>query len=300
MMSSPLKTLLVPTDFSAKAENALRLATEMAMRHGSKIIILHVVHTYYLMDRGGKQVIGSEIVQQSLDVAQLKLNEIRGALQQNFNIEIEIKLSTQGLTDSINELILEENVDLVVLGTSGKQDVKSFILGSNSYNILQYAATSVLLVPETFRKTHFKKILLPVRVENDLDEKAKISLVLAEKNEGGINLLGVADAERLAMIRKSYAEMRKVMQMKGADYVSEFKLCADNADEIVETAQREESDIIVLADQDENSWKSFMAENFFKKMINGTDVPLFIVKTRGERISEEPLTGFDVTLPFPG
>ena len=299
-MSSPLKTLLVPTDFSAKAENALRLATEMAMRHGSKIIILHVVHTYYLMDRGGKQVIGSEIVQQSLDVAQLKLEEIRGALQQNFNIEIEIKLSTQGLTDSINELILEENVDLVVLGTSGKQNVKSFILGSNSYNILQYAATSVLLVPETFRKTHFKKILLPVRVENHLDEKAKISLVLAEKNEGGINLLGVADAERLAMIRKSYAEMRKVMQMKGADYVSEFKLCADNADEIVETAQREESDIIVLADQDENSWKSFMAENFFKKMINGTDVPLFIVKTKGERISEEPLTGFDVTLPFPG
>jgi len=299
-MSSPLKTLLVPTDFSAKAENALRLAAEMAVRHGSKIIILHVVHTYYLMDRGGKQVIGSEIVQQSLDAAQLKLEEIRGALQQNFNIEIEIKLSTQGLTDSINELILEENVDLVVLGTSGKQDVKSFILGSNSYNILQYAATSVLLVPETFRKTHFKKILLPVRVENDLDEKAKISLVLAEKNEGGINLLGVADAERLAMIRKSYAEMRKVMQMKGADYVSEFKLCADNADEIVETAQREESDIIVLADQDENSWKSFMAENFFKKMINGTDVPLFIVKTKGERISEEPLTGFDVTLPFPG
>jgi hypothetical protein len=90
------------------------------------------------------------------------------------------------------------------------------------------------------------------------------------------------------------------MQMKDADYVDEFKLCVDNANVIVETAQDEESDIILLADQDENSWKSFMGENFFKKIINGTDVPLFIVKIKGAKIDETPLSGYDVTLPFPG
>ena len=299
-MSSTLKTLLVPTDFSPKAENALRLAAEMAVRHEAKLILLHVVHTYYLVDRGGKQIIGSETVQSSVEMARQRLEEIKTSLQQNFNVEMEIRLSTQSLIDSINELIVEDDVDLVVLGTSGRQDVKSFILGSNSYNVLQYANCSVLLVPETFTKSHFKKILFPVRVENELDQKAELSLLLAEKNEGGINLLGVADADRIAQVRKSYIEMRKVMQLKGADYVAEFKLCVDNANVIVETAQDEESDIILLADQDENSWKSFMGENFFKKIINGTDVPLFIVKIKGAKIDETPLSGYDVTLPFPG
>ncbi|WP_226065013.1 universal stress protein [Kaistella polysaccharea] len=297
---STIKNILVPTDFSAKADNALRLAAEMAGRHESKLIVTHIVHTYYLVDRGGKQIIGSETVQQSIDLAKVKLEEIKKTFQEKYNLQIETLISTQGLIDSINEIIHDEDIDLVVLGTSGRQDVKKFILGSNSYNVLQYSSCSVLLVPETFKKSTFKKILFPVRVENELDQKAELSLLLAQKNEGGINLLGVADADGIAQVRKSYIEMRKVMQLKSADCVSEFKLCVDSANVIVETAQDEESDIILLADQDENSWKSFMGENFFKKIINGTDVPLFIVKSKVAKIDNEPILGYDVTLPVPG
>ena len=299
-MSTSIKTILVPTDFSAKADNALRLATKMAVRHEAKIVLTHIVNTYYLVDRAGKQVIGSDTVQQAMNMARTKLDEIKNNIQLEFNLEIETHIASQNLVDSINELIVEKDVDLVVLGTAGRQDMKKFILGSNSYNVLLHVNCSVLLVPETFTKSKFKKILFPVRVQNELDQKAEISLLLAEKNSGGINLLGVADAESIAQVRKSYIEMKKVMSLKSAECVSEFKLCVDNANVIVEAARDDESDIILLADQDENSWKSFMGENFFKKIINGTDVPLFIVKSKVAKIDQEPLSGYDVTMPVLG
>lgn len=304
MMKMPTKinTILLPTDFSMKSKNAMKLAVKMAQRHHAKLILTHVVHTYYLIDRGGKQVIGSQTVQENLDQAQLKLKDLKDRLELKYNVPIETRISNQDIVRSINDLILTEDVDLVIIPTSGRQNIKQFILGSNSYNILLHANCSVLLVPEKFKRTSFKKILFPVRVLNELDQKASLSLLLADKNKGGINLLGVGDPENMNAVRTSYIEMKKNLMLKSTDFVSEFKLSHDNAEIIINAANEKESDIILLADQDENSWKSFMADNFFKKIINKTNVPLFIVKSKLKRLEPEPEIkgGYDLTLPIPG
>ena len=47
-MNYQLKNILVPTDFSACANNALRVAIGMAKRHNATIHLLHVVETAYI------------------------------------------------------------------------------------------------------------------------------------------------------------------------------------------------------------------------------------------------------------
>jgi nucleotide-binding universal stress UspA family protein len=39
-----MKTILVPTDFSDNAKNALDFAIEIAKKHGSKIVLVHTNH----------------------------------------------------------------------------------------------------------------------------------------------------------------------------------------------------------------------------------------------------------------
>ena len=39
-----MKTILVPTDFSEQAENALRVAADLARKYGSEINLLHSTH----------------------------------------------------------------------------------------------------------------------------------------------------------------------------------------------------------------------------------------------------------------
>lgn len=299
-MYTGIRTILVPTDFSPKAKNALKLAATMATRHKAKLVVMHAVQTHYMTDRGGKHLIAGQTAQQNLENATASLEKLHEFLSQTYNLDVETVISAQGLIESINELVRSHDIDLVVVGTGGRQSVKEFFLGSNSYSAMLHSHCSVLLVPQDFEKTAFEKILFPVRVENELEQKAELSLLLAQKNNAGINLLGVGDSDRVAAVRKAYIEARKQLMLKSADYVSEFRLCDDNANAIIEVAQDDESDIILLADQDENSWKSFMGENFFRKIINGTNVPLLIVKPKLLKDREEDIAGFDVTLPVHG
>lgn len=301
-MGTEIKSILIPTDFSDLSINALQVAVKMAQRHEAKLLIVHVVHTYYMIDRGGKQVIGSETVQENINNAKIKLDELQISLHEKFNITIETKISTESLLDTINDLVAIEQVDLVVMGTSGRQNIKQLILGSNSYNILLNANCSVLLIPESFKKTSFKKILFPVRVNHELDQKADLSILLANKNNGGINLLGVGHLDKMEEVKKDYIAMKRNLQLKFAEYESEFQLSHDNAEVIIRAAIDKESEIIILADEDEDSWKSFMADNFFKKMINGTNIPLLIVKSKLDRINvkQDDTMGYDMTMPIPG
>jgi nucleotide-binding universal stress UspA family protein len=301
-MGTEIKSILIPTDFSDLSTNALQVAVKMAQRHEAKLLIVHVVHTYYMIDRGGKQVIGSETVQENINNAKIKLDELQISLHEEFSITIETKISTESLLDTINDLVAIEQVDLVVMGTSGRQNIKQLILGSNSYNILLNANCSVLLIPENFKKTSFKKILFPVRVNHELDQKADLSILLANKNNGGINLLGVGHLDKMEEVKKDYIAMKRNLKLKSAEYESEFQLSHDNAEVIIQAAIDKESDIIILADEDEDSWKSFMADNFFKKMINGTNIPLLIVKSKLDRINDkqDDTMGYDMTMPIPG
>ena len=301
-MKTEIKTILVPLDFSDKSTNALKVATKMALRHEAKLIVTHVVYTYYLIDRGGKQVIGSKTVQENIDGAKLKLEELRLRLLEKYKLNIETTISTQNMVDTINDFVYTDNIDLVVIGTSGNQKMKQFILGSNSYNVLLHANCSVLLIPESFKKTSFKKILFSVRGKHELDQKADISMLLADKNEGGINLVGIGKPNKLVDVRKAYMEMKKNLLLKSADYVSKFQVSKDNAGMICKAAKEKQSDIIILADQDEESWKSFMSDNFFKKMINKSDIPLLIVKSKLKKINSntERITNYDLTMPIPG
>src|SRR5690606_1509577 len=107
----------------------------------------------------------SQTVQENATRIDHKLNRLKNSLAEKYNIEIETKICNENIVDSINDCIQEDDVDIVVMGTSGKQKMKQFILGSNSYSVLLHANCSVLLVPEKFKKTSFKKILFPVRVK---------------------------------------------------------------------------------------------------------------------------------------
>ena len=301
-MKSEIKKILLPTDFSLKSNNALKVAAKMAQRHDAKLIVTHVIYTYYLIDRGGKQVIGAQTIQQSTERAKMKLDRLKDHFSEKYNLQIETKISTQNIVETINESIETDDIDLVIVGISGKQSMKHFFLGSNSYNILLHSNCSVLLIPEQFNKTGFKNILFPVRVNHELHQKADLSILLSKKNSGKIKLLGVGKPNPIVKIKKAFLEMQKNLYMKSANYSSEFKISEDCATIIAEIANKKNSDIIMLADQDENSWKSFMAENFFKKMINETEIPLFIVKSKFKKIKNktERITNYDFTMPIPG
>lgn len=301
-MKDQIKNILVTVDFTEKSNNALKMAVQMALRHSAKIIVFHNINNFYVIDRTGKQVIGTDTIQENVDKAEQSLNDLKFTLQKQYNLHIESAIKSDNLLNSINDLIEEENIDLIITGTSGRQKFLQLFLGSTSYEILTGANCSVLLVPEQCQKYTFEKILVPVRVLEHLNDKLDLSLSIAKKNKGMISLLGISSEDELIQIKDAYQLLKKNLSNESAEYTSEFLLTRDKAVQISKFSKNDDADIIILNYHDEESWKSIFSENFLKQMINKTDIPLFFLKQKTEitKINTEDNAGFDITLPCPG
>lgn len=301
-MNTKIKNILVPTDFSEKSNNAIEMAIQMAMRHNASVILFHIIANYFIIDRTGKQVIGYETIKENIKKAETSLDTLKTVLTEKYStLKVETRIRPENLIDSMNDFVVSEGIDLVVVGTSGKQKLRQLILGSSSYNMLSYVQCSILLVPETCKKYSFKKILFPVRVPNNLTEKLELSLAIAEKNKSIISLLGINDEYGPASLTNAFLDLKKQLSAKSANYTSEFLLTHDKAIEISEFSKKEETDLIVLNEEDEESWKSIFSENFLKKIINTTEIPLLFLKPKTTiNIPQDTPNQHDITLPFTG
>lgn len=302
-MRTEIKTILVTVDFTEKSDNAVTMAIHMAGRHNARIILFHNFINYYIIDRTGKQAVGTEKVREGLDLAERALHEIKLSVQKrNGSLHVDTMIGSNSLVSSINECIASEKVDLVITGTAGRQRIKELFLGSASYEILTGANSSVLLVPEKCHTYDFGKILVPVRVIENLQEKLLISQNIARKNNAEISLLGICGEEDVNVIKEAYNSVWSTLAKDTVKYSTSFILTSEKAVKISQFSKIDHADIIILNYHDENNWKSLFSENFFKQIINHTDVPLFFLKktTEVQKVIPDESPGFDITLPSPG
>lgn len=302
-MRTEIKTILVTIDFTEKSENAVTMAVHMAGRHNARIILFYNFINYYIIDRTGKQAVGTEKVREGLELAERGLREIKLSIEkQNSLLRVEMMIGSNSLVSSINECIASEKVDLVITGTSGRQKIKELLLGSASYEILTGANSSVLLVPEKCHTYDFEKILVPVRVIENLQEKLMLSRNIAKKNNAEISLLGICSEDEVTVIKEAYHSIWSTLAKDTVKYSTSFILTSDKAVKISQFSKIDQADIIILNYHDENSWKSLFSENFFKQIINHTDVPLFFLKktTEVQKAVADESSGFDIALPSPG
>lgn len=115
-------------------------------------------------------------------------------------------------------------------------------------------------------------------------------------------MLGICSEDDLASIKEAYQEIRNTLLKNNLEYHAQFLLTRDKATHISKFSKEDGADIIILNYQDEDGWKSFFSENFFKQMINNTDIPSLFLKNREKIKNTNPeiIAGYDITLPSPG
>ncbi|MFI5178118.1 MAG: universal stress protein [Vicinamibacterales bacterium] len=143
---TPIRTILVPTDFSAPASAAWQFAQGLAGPLKSRIHLLHVVATPYLYDAWGTEGIAlraAELLALSEDAARSELARLvpkAGSLRGRV-----VAATRTGLTvEQILEYVAANHIDLVVMGTHGRGPVGHLLLGSVAERVVQHSPVPVL------------------------------------------------------------------------------------------------------------------------------------------------------------
>ena len=141
-----IKQILVPTDFSENAQQAVSYAVDLAKRCSAKIHLLHtpVIPTYLLMDLSYSP--GPEAVTRILNDAQDALDEQTKALAAA-GVEHFTAIREGTVHEVIRDYAVEHDVDLVVVGTHGRSGVSKLMYGSVTERVLKTVHTPIIVVP---------------------------------------------------------------------------------------------------------------------------------------------------------
>ena len=145
------KKILLPTDGSENAERAAEHAFRFGSRSGAEIVILNVIETprFTGIRSADREELRNNLEQEgqkSFD----RISNILTGLSSGEKCEKEMKLTFKfkegSPADTILKTIADENIDLVVMGTSGKHGLDRFLLGSVTENVVRSASCPVLVV----------------------------------------------------------------------------------------------------------------------------------------------------------
>lgn len=150
-----MKTIIVPTDFSPVAVNAMHYAANMASSIGASIILFHA---YQVPVAFSEVPIVSISMEEMKQISEEKLAEQKAGLEHLTSGNIKI-YSENRLGDTIDEL---ENYCksispfAVVMGTKGASAMERLFLGSNTLSAIKHLSCPVIIVPPgaTFHPIH--------------------------------------------------------------------------------------------------------------------------------------------------
>lgn len=160
-----MRKVLIPTDFSNNAMNAINYAINFFKHDVTEFFIMHAYQDD-VYDSG--EIPNQENLDASLQVAGKNSEEfLKNTVQQIKNSNSNPKhtfrtISSKNLLmDEADKIVDEENMDLVVMGTKGKTNGRKITFGSQTLQILRYVQCPVLSVPENYKYIPPKHILFP-------------------------------------------------------------------------------------------------------------------------------------------
>jgi nucleotide-binding universal stress UspA family protein len=142
-----MKTILIPTDFSATASNAGRFAARFSSSiPGSHIILLHAYDTRAYGSDGTPPQLGEK---GERNIAVAALNNHRLAMLQHCpGASIEVLALPGALQPAIEQTIASYKVTLVVMGINNSTGIDRFLTSSATISLLRQVNVPVFIIPE--------------------------------------------------------------------------------------------------------------------------------------------------------
>lgn len=140
------RKILLATDGSECSMQAAGYAIETAVQNQAELLALTVTETYPLDNLPVEELTRkvTELFRRESEEALQKVEDLAASLDTPVKVR---KMMVDGSpAETILKVADEENVDLIVVGASGKHALERFLLGSVSEKIVRHARVPVLVV----------------------------------------------------------------------------------------------------------------------------------------------------------
>ncbi|MEO7977703.1 universal stress protein [Flavobacterium sp.] len=274
-----MKKILLPTDFSDAATNAFVHALEFAKIVNAELILLHTFEIPIYDSQFFPENYAS--IYNSIELANFEMfkDEIPKlrtiAMERNLqDIVIKHRLMDGDLIYNLKNAVKEDQIDFVIIGTTGVSDWTKFFLGSNTNSVISEVDVPVLCVPIDAKFKSIKTIGFTTRYrEKDKNELRKV-LKIAKKTNAKVKSLYV----KTSSSDVSDATFKDWEAEFANDNVDFLIIPSDDVKEIIlDFILYKDIDILTTIKHKKSFFENLFDSGFSKKITKEVSVPVLVM-----------------------
>lgn len=274
-----MKKILVPTDFSEQADNALEVATQLARKYDSEIYLLHLL----------------ELPEQFVDPAASGNNQVPETIffmkkaHEKFE-EVKQREILQGIPvyetvifketfKGILEVGKQNDCDLIVMGSHGASGFQEVFIGSNTEKVVRNSEIPVLVIKNKTDIFNIKDFVFACdfvpNVKNSFIEATKF----AEKIGATIHLVYINTANKFKTTE--YLEEKTKEFLKDVNFTN-YTVNIHNAESIekgiLKFTAKINADLIGISTHGRKGLAHFLNGSISEDLVNHSEIPVVTFK----------------------
>ncbi len=279
-----MKTILVPTDYSDVASNALQYAVELA-KFSSKGVEAHkaqliLMHAYQVPVPSGEvpvmMITPRELEKENQNRIKKLEKEITRQVEGKIKIESVVRA---GFTvDEIMDVIKEKKADLVVMGVTGTGKASELLIGSHTTSLIKQTQTPVLVIPKDARYKEIEKIVLAYNYDEVVNVSALERLKkFAKLFNAKVLVLDVEKPVAVPMYENTASAEALENSLQDIEHVMFYSSSDDVTCEINAFADKHNCDWVAMIPHKHNLLNRLFHESNTKRMAFHTHIPLLSI-----------------------
>ncbi len=271
-----MKTILVPTDFSEIALNAVDYAAEIAKRTKAKLVLMHIYHVPVVSSEAPVILpVWEEIEKDCLQT----LKKIKRTVNRKFGKDLVVECICQmgfAVDEIIKQYTEDRDIELIIMGMNGAGYLGEKLIGSNATELIKRTKCPILVVNEKVEFKNIKKIVLAFDYQKVPDKstfdflkymvtlfKAQLLVVNVEKT-----------VNKLPSAKKAAAGVGLENILEGINHSFDFIESEDTIVGINKYVSEKKADMLVFIPRKHGFFDSVFHESNTKRMAFHTIIPL--------------------------
>ena len=168
-----MKRILIPTDFSANANNAAKAALLLAKKSNAE---LHFYHAVFTPTDWSKM---TDDMRSNYPESAKKVDDAQRQMDMLISdpmfkgVNVKATMAYGNVTDELTKFLAKNEVDIIVVGSHGTAHKADLFIGSTTQRIMRTTNIPVMAVKDSYDLSSIKKIAFASNLDKDAYEPFK-------------------------------------------------------------------------------------------------------------------------------
>jgi len=277
-----MQRILIPTDFSENARNAINYGLELFKKTKC---IFHIIHINPIppYSGAGSSVRGTSVLLKETVLTESKkdLKKLLKYIEEHHNNALHSFVSIAKydfFVDAIKREVEDKKIDLIIMGTKGASGLKKVSMGSNTGDVITKVKCPLLAVPENSTFKTPKELAFPTDFHIAYDIKVLDSLIeMATMNNSVLRVVHIS--KKGEMLSEEQLSNKEFLHdyLRGIDH-SFHSLTGSKLETSIQCfVESRDIDLVAMVAKNLNFFQRILFRPAVEEISYHTDIPFLVL-----------------------